>query len=158
MKKEKQGKALSELRKHQDNVREFIGRIAIQLVNRGNKHDKSKTEYPECKIFLDEKLNSMLRVSTYGSPEYIEMLKKMKPALAHHYKVNAHHPEHYKNGIRDMSLVDLIEMFCDWKAATMRHTNGSIVQSIKKNAKRFGYSKELEQILLNTVKDLEYKQ
>lgn len=54
-------------------------------------------------------------------------------------------------GIRGMSLFDLIEMLCDWKAATLRHNDGNIRRSIELNQKRFGYSDELKQILLNTL-------
>jgi hypothetical protein len=37
----------------------------------------------------------------------------MAPALKHHYENNRHHPEHFKNNIDDMNLIDLIEMLCD---------------------------------------------
>ena len=56
-----------------------------------------------------------------------------------------------QRGIRGMNLLDLVEMICDWKAATMRHADGDILRSIEINQKRFGYSDELKQILLNTV-------
>jgi hypothetical protein len=57
-------------------------------------------------------------------------------------------------GLHGMSLLDLIEMLCDWKAATLRHNDGSILRSIDINQKRFGYGDELRQILLNTVREL----
>ncbi len=53
--------------------------------------------------------------------------------------------------MRRMTLVDLIELLCDWKAATMRHSTGNIRESIEKNQRRFGYSDALKQIFLNTV-------
>jgi hypothetical protein len=31
-----------------------------------------------------------------------------------HYKTNTHHPEHFNNDVSKMTLVDIIEMFCDW--------------------------------------------
>lgn len=58
-------------------------------------------------------------------------------------------------GILGMSLLDLTEMLCDWKAATMRHNDGDIRKSIEINQKRFGYSDELKQILLNTLPAIE---
>lgn len=57
-------------------------------------------------------------------------------------------PEH---GMGGMNLLDLIEMLCDWKAATLRHADGDIVRSVEQNQKRFGYSDELRQIFLNTL-------
>ena len=50
-----------------------------------------------------------------------------------------------------MNLLDIIEMLCDWKAATKRHNNGNIIKSIEQNQKRFRYSNELKQIFLNTI-------
>jgi hypothetical protein len=50
-----------------------------------------------------------------------------------------------------MSLIDLIEMICDWKAATLRHNDGDINKSIELNKDRFGYSDDLAQIFKNTV-------
>lgn len=56
-----------------------------------------------------------------------------------------------QGGIKGMGLHQLIEMLCDWKAATLRHNDGCIRRSIEQNQKRFGYSDELKQILLNTL-------
>jgi hypothetical protein len=113
------------------------------------KHDASKLESPEAEIF--EEYTPKLSGLTYGSPEYMAMLEKIKPALDHHYAKNMHHPENHKNGIRDMSLIDIIEMFCDWKAATLRHADGNIRKSIEVNQQRFGYSDDLKQIFINTI-------
>lgn len=40
------------------------------------------------------------------------------------------------------------------KAATLRHNNGDLRKSIEMNQRRFGYSDELKQILLNTAFEL----
>jgi hypothetical protein len=40
-----------------------------------------------------------------------------------------------------MDLVQVIEMLADWKAATLRHADGSLTRSIIQNADRFGYDK-----------------
>lgn len=50
-----------------------------------------------------------------------------------------------------MTIVQIIEMLCDWKAATLRHTNGDLAKSIKQNAERFGYGAEIEGLLLRTA-------
>ena len=79
----------------------------------------------------------------------------MKVAIDHHYANCRHHPEHFAKGINEMTLVDLIEMLADWKAASERQNNGNILKSIEMNAQRFGYDDQLKQILLNTVRMLE---
>jgi hypothetical protein len=78
----------------------------------------------------------------------------MKPALDHHYAQNRHHPEHHASGIAGMTLLDLIEMLCDWKAATERHEDGDMARSIQQNQERFGYSDELRLVLENTAREL----
>lgn len=118
-------------------------------------HDRSKLESPEAEVF--EVMTAKLKGSTYGSPEYTAMLAEMKPALDHHYANNPHHPEYHKDGIKGMNLFLLIEMLCDWKAATLRHADGDIHKSLEINQKRFGYSDELKSIFVNTVKHLEVK-
>ncbi len=86
-------------------------------------------------------------------------MAEMKPAIDHHNSANRHHPEHFEGGIHEMNLIDLLEMMCDWKAATLRHNDGDIMKSIEINQKRFGYSDELAAILRNTanwLNDQEY--
>ena len=79
----------------------------------------------------------------------------MKPALDHHYIVSKHHPEHWSCGIDNMSLVDLVEMFCDWKSATLRTKDGDMAKSIEHNSKRFNMSPQLVKIFMNSVDLLE---
>lgn len=139
--------------KHIGTVRNFIQSIRDELQERAVHHDASKLEDPELEIF--NIYTPKLKNTTYGSDEYKQYLKEMNVALDHHYANNRHHPEHYPNGIRDMSLVDLVEMLCDWLAATKRHDDGDIRRSIELNQERFGYSDELKQILYNTLEFLE---
>lgn len=137
--------------KHKQNVSKFISFILHDLVIRSLYHDDSKLQEPEVDIFTE--YTPKLAGSTYGSKEYNSFLKEMQVALDHHYENNRHHPEYFPNGIKDMTLVDLIEMLCDWKAATIRHNDGDINKSLEINQKRFSYSDELKQIFKNTVKE-----
>ena len=135
--------------KHIHQVQKLLTVMLGELRGRILSHDASKLESPEAEMF--QEFTPKLAGLTYGSPEYTETMLAMGPALAHHYASNRHHPEHHKNGVKDMNLVDLIEMLCDWKAATLRHNNGDIVKSIEINSKRFGFSDELKGILFNTL-------
>lgn len=135
--------------KHKEVFSEFLEKLCGDMERRRSTHDLSKLKNPEKSIF--DEYTPKLANSTYGSEEYKEFLNSMKPALDHHYANNRHHPEHFQNGIKEMNLIDLCEMICDWKAATLRHTDGDILKSIEINQKRFGYSDELKQIFINTV-------
>ena len=140
---------VKETQEHADKVWAYMNKSINDLIVRQKRHDDSKMEFPELQIFA--KYTSKLKETTYNSDEYKQYLKEMKPALEHHYKENRHHPEHFENGIKGMTLIDLIEMISDWKAASERHNNGDIIKSIEINQKRFGYSDDIKQILLNTV-------
>ena len=138
---------------HIQQVQRLLGRVIQDFLRRSEAHDQSKLVSPEVEVF--DEFTPKLAASTYGSDEYKGFLAAMKPALDHHYAHNSHHPEHYPNGIAGMSLLDVLEMLCDWKAATLRHTTGDIRQSIEINQQRFGYSDELKTLLLNTLPLLE---
>ena len=138
--------------RHINTVQQFIIRVVGNLSNRAIVHDQSKLESPEVEIF--DEFTPKLKDSTYGSDEYKGFLLSMKVGLDHHYAANSHHPEHYQNGILGMSLLDVIEMLCDWKAATMRHADGDLAKSIEINQSRFGYSDDLKAILINTAVEL----
>ena len=120
------------------------------MTTRGVEHDKSKLESPEVELFT--KYTPKLSTTTYGSDLYNKYLGELRPALEHHYATYRHLPEHFEHGINDMNLLDLVEMFCDWKAATLRQKDGNILKSISINAERFGIDEQLTQILMNTAK------
>lgn len=138
--------------RHIERVRNLLGGFVMELLRRAAVHDQSKLETPEVELFTE--YTPKLAGVTYGSPEYEAFRRAMGPALAHHYARNRHHPEHHKNGVDDMNLADLVEMFMDWKAASERHNDGNIKKSIEKNADRFGISPQLVKILENTARDM----
>lgn len=141
-------------RQHIAQVALYMGVLGGELYKRACEHDASKLEEPEKSAF--DEVTPLLRGLTYGSEEYRDCTKMLGDALAHHYKHNRHHPEHFPEDlIRGMNLVDLVEMLCDWKASTLRHADGDIRRSIEINQERFGYSDELKQIFLNTLEVLE---
>ena len=137
---------------HIGSVRAKLGKVIRNLNERADRHDRSKLESPEKPIF--DRYTPKLKGTTYGSDEYKQYLIEMKVGLDHHYAHNSHHPEHYADGIDGMSLLDVIEMLCDWKAATARHADGDMRQSLLLNARRFGIGDQLARILSNTAYEL----
>lgn len=138
---------------HIGKVRARLIAAAKNLLDRAHAHDQSKLAEPELATF--DEFTPKLSALVYGSEEYRACLAAMRPALEHHYAANRHHPEHWPNGIADMSLLDLLEMLCDWKAASERTKDGDLARSIGMNQERFGYGDELAAILLNTARELE---
>ena len=144
--------SMQETLKHIRRVQEMLGDVARRFVERARIHDVSKLHEPEVSVFAE--MTAKLKGCTYGSEEYKGFLSAMKPALDHHYAHNRHHPEHWSGGIKDMSLLDLIEMLVDWKAAGERHADGSIEKSLDHNKGRFAYGDELDAILRRTAFEL----
>lgn len=136
--------------KHALRVGVLMGQPITELIDRSVRHDHSKTKDPELAVFNE--FTPKLQHSTYGSEEYAGFLAEMKVGLDSHYAKNAHHPEHHDRGISGMTLVDLIEMLTDWRAATERHANGSLVRSLTIQKERFGISDQLTEILWNTAR------
>ena len=141
---------------HIAKVAKLLNEAASILIYRASIHDASRLESPEKEGF--DACVPKLKNLVYGSEEYKQALIEIKPTLDHHYAHNSHHPEHWKNGIEDMSLFDIIEMLLDWKAATERMQNGGdIWKSIEHNEKRFNISEQLTKILENTARELNWK-
>jgi hypothetical protein len=138
--------------KHIQSVRSYLYLMIEELDNRARNHDQSKLESPEAEIFGE--YTPELAKTKYGTPEYAALLEKVKPATDNHYAKNRHHPQHWPNGVDDMTLVDLVEMLCDWKAATARNKDGNIRTSIDHNEKRFNMSPQLAKIFHNTVREM----
>jgi hypothetical protein len=139
--------------RHIERVRNLLNIMVREILRRGEQHDQSKLEAPEVELFTE--FTPKLADSVYDSPEYNEFRRKLAPALGHHYAANRHHPEHFEHGVDDMNLIDVVEMFCDWKAAGERHVSGSLLRSIERNKERFGMSDQLTRILMNTISVLQ---
>lgn len=138
--------------RHIDRVQELLDAVINKLAARSEVHDASKLEEPEKSGF--DYATPRLAGSTYGSDEYKGFLAELKPILEHHYAANSHHPEHYSSGVDGMSLLDVLEMLCDWKAAGERHNDGSIQRSLTVNRDRFKLSEQLQRILENTAREM----
>ena len=139
--------------KHIGVVRRNIMVVVKELLDRADGHDASKLVDPERATF--DEYTPKLAESTYGSDEYKGFLAGMGEGLQHHYAHNRHHPEYHAEGIAGMNLIDLVEMICDWLAATKRHANGDVRRSIELNQERFGYDDQIKRLLHNTVDLLE---
>jgi hypothetical protein len=142
---------LTETHKHVKKVQKNLNMFICDLIKRGENHDNTKFEEPELSIFAEN--THKLSLTKYGSDEYKMLLAESKPAIDHHYSKNRHHPEHWPNGLEDMTLIDLIEVLADWKAATERNKDGNIRRSIEINSIRYSMSPQLRTIFENTVRE-----
>jgi len=139
-----------ETREHIALVGRLMHGLVKEMLDRCDRHDLSKLERPEVEAFTV--MTPALSQTDYGTAQNDANKALLGDALAHHYSKNRHHPEHFKNGVDDMNLIDIIEMFCDWKAAGTRHkSGGNIRKSIEINRDRFKLAPQLVRIMENTI-------
>lgn len=144
----------ADTREHIAKVQARIQECTNNLTVRASRHDMSKLVEPEKSAYDNLMRFKSSHDMVYGSEDYAEGLKILGPALDHHYKNNSHHPQYFENGVNGMSLLDILEMLCDWKAAGERYKDGNIADSLAHNRERFGLSDQLFAILENTVREL----
>lgn len=142
---------LVDLIDHKRRVGIYLQKIANALFSRAVVHDNSKFTPEEYEPY--DKAFPGLQKYGYGTDEFRAELAKIKPAITHHYEHNDHHPEYFKSGIDGMNLIQLVEMTCDWIAASER-SQKDIFKGLDMNKDRFKISDQLYSIIKNTVIEL----
>lgn len=122
---------------HINQVAYLLKETARRLEARADIHDSSKFGLDEFEGFC--RMDNA-RKYEYGSPEY-EALVHNNNAAKIHVRTNRHHPEYWPNGLADMSLVDVIEMLCDWEIARQqRDIETDIDKTWRTRQERFNLS------------------
>jgi hypothetical protein len=141
-----------EVFRHNRAVSRILIQIALRLFFEGVVHDKDKL-FTGIKEVWDR--FTPRKKLVYGSREYYEHLAGMDPARQEHYRLADHHPEHFPNGVNGMTLVGLCVYFADNVDTCRQHGDGNIANSFRINERRHKYGKVLEDIFINTARELE---
>lgn len=134
---------------HIRRVQALLAQFANELIYRAIDHDRTKLEYPEKEAFDRE--TPLLKSLVFGSDEYKASLARLGEALKHHYGEHSHHPEHFADGVNGMTLMDVVEMLLDWKAASERQKEA--VLNLTYCFGRFKIDKQLADIFINTANE-----
>lgn len=140
-------------RQHILNVQRQMYKVIEKLIARTYNHDSSKYDREEAHTYA--KVVPMFKGKKYGTPEHKAVGDMLGEAWEHHEKNNDHHTGYHLNGINDMNLISIIEMLCDWKAASMRNPNQNFKESCLMNCKKYGADDQLTKIIMNTALSLE---
>lgn len=135
-------------------VMEGLAACQVALGKRALTHDRSKI-VPGMERDIYAQVVPQFASVVFGTPEHKAVGDKLGSAWDHHLRHNRHHPEHHSNGINDMSLIDLLEMVCDWKAAGLRKETGGLENSLKTLQAHHGIEPQLAAILRNTFSILD---
>jgi hypothetical protein len=140
---------------HIARVRARLDVIIRVLTKRSLQHDDSKLEEPELSLW--KKMDKEQRYP-YGSKEYFDKIKRNRKVFELHYMKNRHHPEHYVNGVRDMTLIDVTEMLCDWIGYKDNLSFSEASDIVHQQMIKYGIASKddstitlLEQVMLNTL-------
>lgn len=106
---------LATIQRHVTEVRLAMLRVRQELERRAEAHDASKWSPEELPGF--SRINATARQHPYGSEEYRASIRAEKPTVERHQRLNSHHPEAHEP-LSSMGWLDLVEMVCDWWAAT----------------------------------------
>jgi Family of unknown function (DUF5662) len=137
---------------HINRVAELIGEVNSELTYRAVYHDQSKFDPIEAGPLQEmQDLIDREGQAPYGSDEYRRRTALLGPMLEHHYALNPHHPEHWSNGIASMTILDVVEMLCDWKAASERGNDPAL--NLTYLAQKYSIEPMLLSILQNTCRD-----
>lgn len=136
----------ADVMEHKRQIKRWLILFAECLEDRAATHDNSKLQAPEKEGF--DRRGPELKSRAFGSPEYQQALAEMGELLKHHYAANRHHPEHFENGVDGMTLLDVVEMICDWMASA--NAKGTPVD-LDHAAKRFHLTPQLTAIIRNTL-------
>ncbi len=139
-----------DIKNHIGLVQHWMELFSLIIEARAKVHDASKLLPPEKEMF--DEYTYKLKSTEFGSEEYQKQLEGMGEALKHHYRNNAHHPEHFENGVNGMTLFNLVEMVCDWMAAAEKK---GVLVDMDYLQKRFDISPQLRSIIENTFKEID---
>ena len=123
------------LEKRTTNYNKYVNIFRAELIRRALIHDNDKCEkvviingkqvpfqFAEYTVGSDYFIANGGPDAEYDSEEYHSIKSKAYAglnALDYHTKrINDHHPEYYNDHKKDMTLLPLIEMVCDWWGAT----------------------------------------
>ena len=137
---------------HVSEVNENLETVASELRKRGAAHDRTKFTAIEFDAFVSTR--SDFKKANYGTREYQECVDKVSHAVEHHHANNRHHTGFHKNGINDMTLIDIVEMLADWKAAERRSPDRELHDTIDYALKKYGVGDQLGSVIKNTLLSL----
>ena len=152
----------ADTRKHQQLVAQCLLAVAKDLMDRAVKHDASKFSEYEKPFYVDPVYELNHSDIKYGSTEYQKLTGIMGEGWKHHSVNNDHHIEFFvpysvqtlNDPIRAMDLFSLVEMVCDWIAASKRKGNEPHM-ALEQLHKEFSIDEQLQAIIRNTLNMIE---
>ncbi|EGC28246.1 hypothetical protein DICPUDRAFT_85639 [Dictyostelium purpureum] len=125
-----------------------------ELKERGDLHDASKYEPPEIEpyIWLTWYHHCKHCNIDFKYPDGVEKL--VKEGCDHHLHCNRHHPESHSDP-NEMSVLDIVEMVCDWSAISQELNQGSCINYVKQHISKWSFSNEKLNFIFKTITEFD---
>lgn len=128
-------KTIIKIIRHREIVKKNFNQFIQKLQERSDLHDLSKYKEDEFGGFAELDSKEIFKLYDTDQEEYKKRIKE-NDGIRLHYERNSHHPEYYKEGISEMTFLDILEMVIDWKSAC--ETYGTdFADSVEKSIARF---------------------
>lgn len=137
--------------RHIRTIQAYMTLIGREWAERTRRHDESKFDTIELEGYVG--IAEATKGLTAGSQEYLDALEPYRKVIKRHYLLNDHHPEHFDSGVNGMNLIQILEMVCDWIAASTDREMHPM-QSIDAQCERFNIDAQLKKIIINTMNQL----
>lgn len=152
----------NDTRQHQQYVAGYMIECAKRLLDRATKHDASKLAEPEISHYINPVFHLNTEKVEFGSERYKELTAQMGKGWDHHKTHNDHHIEFFEpysvqtlnDPIKAMDLFCIIEMICDWIAASKRRGNNPS-EALDYLKKKYQFDEQLEAVIRNTLAIME---
>lgn len=128
----------------------YEGLSLVELTERAIEHDQSKFSEEEREGYIW--LTWMYQNRAVSQPNFIR--NRVEKSLQRHRQSNRHHPEAHSNP-NDMSLLDLVEMVCDWTAVAQQIGESSALAWARANIKRWPFSAASQEKVFNIIDELD---
>ena len=157
----------SSLGKFNKDDNDYVNIFRAELIRRALIHDIDKCadvpyQFAEYTVGSDYFFSKGGHNMKYDSKEYLKTRTDAYAglnALDKHRKVNDHHPEYYEDYKKDMRLLQLMEMVCDWRGTTAYATENpkaKFLEDSEKNVRKYefvGYQKFVVELTRDFLAD-----
>lgn len=138
----------SKLVRYKTDVQHVIHQMSSILNERAVTHDQSAFNQMEMQ-------NAFIAINAEGKNP-IDTQQLLTTVQDIHFASNPHHPEYHENGVRDMSIFDILELMADWKITSRAKVNTTFDQYLNEQFAVYDVPEYVQSIIRQTAKQLNW--
>jgi hypothetical protein len=127
--------------------------MGLQIAQRAILHDQSKLQEPEYVPYVWRINRTLWKKTNSPHLRWLEsqtLDQAIQDAVRHHVTHNRHHPEWHMDA-DDMSVIDIIEMVCDWYAMSQEFNTSIVTWFNYVVPRRYSFSADVRQKVFDEI-------